>query len=98
MFDKESGERTCATDPGPTVSVDFDVQAATVIGGEKKILPMKGIRRCTSLKCFLTCYLSICSENVLLVGSVPELGNWSPDHAIPLSTVNYPTWNGENSS
>jgi len=32
-------------------------------------------------------------ENVFLTGSVPELGNWSPDHAIPLSATKYPTWN-----
>jgi len=31
-------------------------------------------------------------ENVFLAGSVPELGSWSPDHAIPLSSQNYPSW------
>jgi len=34
-------------------------------------------------------------ENVFLVGSVPELCNWCPDNAIPLSPANYPTWSGE---
>lgn len=38
---------------------------------------------------------SLCTENVFLVGSVSELGSWSPDHAISLSPTNYPTWNGE---
>jgi len=55
---------SCTPNPGPTVSVSFNVQATTVIG-----------------------------ENVFLAGSVPELGNWSPDNAIPLSPTNYPTWN-----
>ncbi|KAF9779650.1 glucoamylase [Thelephora terrestris] len=31
-------------------------------------------------------------ENVFLVGSVPELGNWLPENAVPLSSQNYPTW------
>jgi len=38
------------------------------------------------------------TENVFLVGSVPELRNWSPDNAIPLSSANYPTWSGEYSN
>ena len=40
-------------------------------------------------------HFEIRTENVFLAGSVPELGNWSPDNAIPLSPTNYPTWNGE---
>ena len=34
---------SCTANPGPTVSVTFNVQAATIIGGEKRIFPMKGI-------------------------------------------------------
>jgi glucoamylase len=33
-------------------------------------------------------------ENVFIVGSVPELGNWLPENAIALSSVNYPIWGG----
>lgn len=35
------------------------------------------------------------TENVFVVGSVPQLGNWSPDKAIALSSATYPTWSGE---
>ncbi|KAI0635064.1 glycoside hydrolase [Trametes polyzona] len=31
-------------------------------------------------------------ENIFLVGSIPQLGNWSPANAIALSSANYPTW------
>ncbi|EKM53320.1 glycoside hydrolase family 13 protein [Phanerochaete carnosa HHB-10118-sp] len=31
-------------------------------------------------------------ENIFLVGSVPQLGSWSPDSALPLSSSGYPTW------
>jgi len=33
-------------------------------------------------------------ENVFIVGSVPELGNWLPENAIALSSMNYPIWSG----
>jgi len=56
---------SCTANPGPTVSVTFNVQATTALG-----------------------------ENVFLVGSVPELGNWSPNNAIALSSTAYPTWSG----
>jgi hypothetical protein len=38
------------------------------------------------------------TENVFLVGSTVELGNWSPDKAVPLSSASYPTWTGEHSN
>ena len=38
------------------------------------------------------------TENIFLVGSVPELGNWASDNAISLSSANYPTWSGKCSS
>ncbi|KAJ3484790.1 hypothetical protein NLI96_g5399 [Meripilus lineatus] len=31
-------------------------------------------------------------ENIFLVGSIPQLGNWNPSSAIPLSAANYPVW------
>ncbi|EKM53319.1 glycoside hydrolase family 13 protein [Phanerochaete carnosa HHB-10118-sp] len=31
-------------------------------------------------------------ENIFLVGSVPQLGSWSPNSALPLSPASYPTW------
>ena len=31
-------------------------------------------------------------ENIYIVGSIPELGNWNPVSAIKLDPSNYPTW------
>lgn len=31
-------------------------------------------------------------QNVFVVGSIPALGDWSPDQAVALSSANYPTW------
>jgi len=31
-------------------------------------------------------------ENIFVVGSVPQLGNWDPSNAIPLDPVHYPVW------
>ncbi|KAH9981799.1 glycoside hydrolase family 13 protein [Russula compacta] len=31
-------------------------------------------------------------QNILVVGSVPQLGNWDSSNAIPLSSTNYPVW------
>jgi len=31
-------------------------------------------------------------ENIFVVGSVPQLGNWNPSNAVPLNPVNYPVW------
>jgi len=31
-------------------------------------------------------------ENIFVVGSVPQLGNWDPSDAIPLDAVHYPVW------
>ncbi len=33
-------------------------------------------------------------QDVYVVGNVPELGNWNPANAIPLSAANYPVWSG----
>jgi alpha-amylase len=31
-------------------------------------------------------------QNVYVTGSIPELGNWDPNSAIPLSSATYPVW------
>ena len=43
--------------------------------------------------CF-TCYngTTYMGQNVYVVGSIPELGNWNPDQALKLDPANYPTW------
>jgi glucoamylase len=79
---------TCSPNPGPTVSVTFNVQATTNLGGGSKLFPLAYPNSTRSL-------CTIPTENIFLVGSVPELGNWSPDHAITLSSTKYPIWNGE---
>jgi len=31
-------------------------------------------------------------QNVFVTGSIPALGNWDPNSAIPLSSATYPVW------
>jgi len=31
-------------------------------------------------------------ENIFVVGSAPQLGNWDPSNAIPLDPTDYPVW------
>lgn len=33
-------------------------------------------------------------QNVFVVGNIPQLGNWNPAQAVPLSAANYPIWSG----
>jgi len=33
-------------------------------------------------------------QNVFVVGSIPALGNWDPNAALPLSSATYPVWRG----
>ncbi len=37
------------------------------------------------------------TENIFLVGNQDELKNWSPNDALALYPVNYPTWSGKSS-
>jgi alpha-amylase len=37
---------------------------------------------------------TVWGQNVYVVGSIPELGNWNTDNAILLSPDNYPSWKG----
>ena len=76
---------SCVANTGPTVPVTINVYATTVFGGEDKFFRGSGP----------TQTLLHLIENVFLAGSVPELGNWSPDKAIALSPANYPIWSGE---
>ncbi|KAF9258750.1 glycoside hydrolase [Marasmius fiardii PR-910] len=41
---------------------------------------------------FLETATTVFGENVFLVGSIPELGNWDPASAVGLSPANYPQW------
>ncbi|KAI9433226.1 glycoside hydrolase [Lactarius indigo] len=35
---------------------------------------------------------TIYGDNIFVVGSAPQLGNWDPSNAIPLDPTNYPVW------
>ncbi|MEM9554179.1 MAG: alpha-amylase [Acidobacteriota bacterium] len=37
---------------------------------------------------------TVWGQNVYVVGDQPELGNWDPAQAVPLSPTSYPTWDG----
>ena len=74
----------CGTNPGPTASVTFNIKATTEWGGKRKFF-----------YCSNDFLPTICTEFVYLVGSLPGLGGWLPETAIPLSSANYPVWSGE---
>ncbi|KAI0067436.1 glycoside hydrolase [Artomyces pyxidatus] len=35
---------------------------------------------------------TVFGENIFVTGSLPQLGSWNPNSAIPLSSADYPTW------
>jgi alpha-amylase len=40
-------------------------------------------------------YVTQFGEDIYVVGSVPELGYWDPDKAVPLTWVDSDTWSGD---
>ena len=39
-------------------------------------------------------YVTQYGQDMYVVGNVPELGNWNPANAVPLSWVDSDTWSG----
>jgi glucoamylase len=71
----------CLPNPGPQVSVTFNVNATTQFGG-------------TCARIFWRCTDRWRGdpENIFVTGSVDALQNWSPDTALAMSSANYPIW------
>ena len=67
----------CRFNPGPFVSVTFEVEAPTNPGGESEFFRLN----------LLLTLCTVLSENVFLVGSIPEFGSWSPDDPFPLTPI-----------
>ena len=85
----------CVPNPGPTVGVLFTVNAPTEFGGEEPNESFPRKDRSINSTIFFSFIRNLNIEEVFVVGSIPELGNWDPSKAIALSNNNYPIWAGE---
>ncbi|GAB2693770.1 carbohydrate-binding module family 20 domain-containing protein [Kitasatospora kifunensis] len=82
---------TCS---GPTVTVNATGQATvTVNPGDSVAIYATGSNG-TVAESFNENKTTSWGQNVYLAGSIPALGNWDPNAAIPLSSANYPVWGG----
>lgn len=72
-----SGNATFQVNPGSAVAID--VAATGQSSGTVQV----------TFNEYATTYWG---QNVFVVGSIPALGNWSPDSAVALSSAGYPTW------
>lgn len=68
-------------DSGNTISVTFNIQATTVLGGQFNGSALS--------------FTDELVENIYIAGSVDTLENWSPDNALLLSSADYPTWSSK---
>lgn len=79
---------------GPTVTVNATGQATvTVNPGDSVAIYATGSNG-TVAENFNEAKTTSWGQSVYLVGSIPALGSWDPNAAIPLSSANYPTWGG----
>ncbi|MGF1427399.1 carbohydrate-binding module family 20 domain-containing protein [Kitasatospora sp. LaBMicrA B282] len=80
---------------GPTVTVDATGQATvTVNPGDAVALYAPTPAAGTVAETFDENKTTSWGQNVYLVGSIPQLGNWNPSAAVPLSSGGYPVWSG----
>ncbi|MEY9949317.1 carbohydrate-binding module family 20 domain-containing protein [Kitasatospora sp. GAS1066B] len=80
---------------GPTVTVGATGQATVTVGaGDAVALYPASKPAGTVGETFNENKTTVFGQNVYLVGSIPALGNWDPNAAIPLSSANYPVWGG----
>jgi glucoamylase len=77
----------CHPNPGPIPHILFTVNATTEYAGETNKMNPSHENMNSLTRLFFT-PLEI--ENVFLVGSIPELGNWDPSKAIALSPTDDP--------
>ncbi|WP_329580709.1 alpha-amylase family glycosyl hydrolase [Kitasatospora sp. NBC_01250] len=79
---------------GPTVSVNATGQATvTVNPGDSVAIYATGSNG-TVAENFTENKTTSWGQNVYLVGSIPALGSWDPNAAVPLSSAAYPAWGG----
>ncbi|KAH9054684.1 glycoside hydrolase family 13 protein [Lactarius vividus] len=93
-----SPEGTCT---GAALSIGSDGTLAVTIGAHQAIAVHTGaLGNGTSVLktaelvpvLFVEYATTTFGENVFVVGSVPGLGDWDPNNAIPLDPTNYPIW------
>lgn len=90
---------------GPAVTVNGSGQATVTVNAHDSVALYAQGAACTSncpppppsgnvQETFNVNKTTVWGQNVYLVGSIPQLGNWNTNSAIPLSPTNYPVWNG----
>lgn len=82
---------------GPTVTVDASGNATTTVPANDAVAidvdsVVDGGSTATVSVSFTETATTSWGQNVYLVGSIPALGGWSPEHAVALSSADYPNW------
>jgi alpha-amylase len=81
---------------GPTITVNGAGQFTTSVGAMSAVAIHGGARIGGPAAAVSTSFNETAStvygQNVYVVGSVPALGSWNTDSAIPLSSATYPVW------
>jgi len=80
-----AGDGTSSVTIGPYQSI------AVHSGARGKPWPDPDVAQHVSVLFYETATTTL-GENIFVVGSVRELGNWDPSNAIPLDPVRYPVW------
>ncbi|WP_217575765.1 carbohydrate-binding module family 20 domain-containing protein [Streptomyces sp. GbtcB7] len=102
------GDATGTACTGPTVTVDSAGKATATVKAHDALAlyalgtpcttdcptnpPTTPPTNATVSETFNETRQTVWGENVFLAGSLPQLGNWAPADAIPLSSAGYPTW------
>ncbi|MGH3656327.1 MAG: carbohydrate-binding module family 20 domain-containing protein [Micromonosporaceae bacterium] len=95
--DVANGDVTGGSCSGTTYPVDGNGRFAATVPANGMLALHVGARvsECTTVAAdFAVNAETVWGENVYLVGNRPELGNWDPAKAVPLSSATYPTWRG----
>jgi alpha-amylase len=84
---------------GPVITVDGNGNAPVTVGGMDAVAIHAG-SKVTGNRVqvsFAENATTSWGQNVYVVGSIPELGNWNPANAIALSSAGYPIWSASTS-
>lgn len=97
--DVANGDVSGTTCTGATYTVDSSGRFSATVATDKMIAlhinaRVSGGGCSTVAVSFAAEAYTIWGENVYVAGNRPELGNWNPANAFPLSAATYPIWRG----
>lgn len=97
--DVANGDFTAGTCTGPTYTVNSSGQLTATVGANSMLAlhvdaKINGGGCATASVTFAVTATTIWGENVFVAGNRPELGDWNPANALPLSAATYPVWRG----